>query len=72
MDRIEIGKSKIILFISAVSPIIDGGNDNKINSSAAFDNCRDGIEIDNEGNDNSNLDKLLAFLVFHENRQIPH
>jgi hypothetical protein len=40
--------------------IIDGGNDNKISNSAAFDNCRDGIEIDNEGNDNSLINNYVA------------
>jgi len=40
--------------------IIDGGSDNKIRNSAAFDNCRDGIEIDNEGYDNSLINNYVA------------
>lgn len=40
--------------------IIEGGNDNKISNSAAFDNCRDGIEIDNDGNDNSLINNYVA------------
>ena len=40
--------------------LIDGGNDNKISNSAAFRSCRDGIEIDNKGNDNSLINNFVA------------
>jgi hypothetical protein len=40
--------------------IIDGGSDNKIRNSAAFRNCRDGIEIDNEGRDNSIINNYVV------------
>jgi parallel beta-helix repeat protein len=40
--------------------IIDGGSDNKIRNSAAFNNCRDGIEIDDEGSENSLINNYVA------------